>query len=106
MPAAYHVSGSPIWLICLETECDDPTVFGVYFNDDDDDALEDAAREMMHARTLDADCHPVCTSSNPSERRRRDSVVSESHAACLLKSGGWCFPRHTFKPDCMVNDVP
>ena len=80
LPAAYRLRGSPIWLMCLQAACcNGPTIFGVYFsqNGDDDDALQIAAQHILNALMLDTECHPVCTSSNPSERQSRDSYVSE-----------------------------
>ena len=79
LPAAYNVRGSPIWLVCLQAPCNGPTIFGVNLsqNGENDDVLQDAAQHMLHAHILDRDCHPVCTSSNPSGRQIRDSDVSE-----------------------------
>ena len=76
LPIACNMRGSPIWLMCFETACNGPTVLGVYFSQkgDDDNALKAAARQMICARILDVGCHAVCTSSNPSERRRRVST--------------------------------
>ena len=76
LPIACNMRGSPIWLMRFETACNGPTVLGVYFSQkgDDDNALKAAARQMIRARNLDAGYHAACTSSNPSERRRRVST--------------------------------
>ena len=85
LPTAYHVSGS-IWLLYFETACNGATVLGVYFsqNGGDDDALKAAAREMMRAHIVDAGCHAVCTSSNPSERGRRSCRPPDDAASIKL----------------------